>query len=806
MKVSLKLVKKYVDIKDIDINTLATDLTLRTVEVENVINTKDKFHDIVVGKILEVKSHPNADSLRICMVDINEEHPVQIVCGGSNLYEGELVVISKPGSEVYWHGTGDLVKIGKTKMRGEDSYGMICGASEVYLDSLFPPKDDHEIVDLTSLNLKIGDNIADALDLEDIILEIDNKSLSNRPDLWGHYGIAREISVIYNLPLKPLEKYKIDKELPLYDVEIQNFNKCHRYAGIEIDNVSIKESPLDIKTTLINCGLRPINAIVDITNYVMIAVGQPTHAFDKTHIKGEKIIVRDAKDNEKLILLDDQEITLSKDDLVIADIENALALAGIKGGKNDSILDTTTSILLEVANFNAQTIRKTEKKFVDKTDASMRFEKGIDAKRVDEGINLALTMFKEIFPECKIVKYTDNYPIKDEIVEINVPKKFLDERLGKELDSNKVSTILKNLGYEVDYNNEIYHVIVPSYRATGDVLVKDDVMGDLVRIIGFNSFEAKPLEIKHTHAIIQNKYLLERRLREYLSNRCGFNEIITYPWIDEKYINAAGLDKRLCVKLATPPAPELAYLRSSLIPGILESIAKNLRYYDEFKVYEMNQIFEQGIYHESSDDETLPVHKKYLTGAIVGKDAKKVFFDLKGVLENISGYTHMENITLKQGNKPSWADINAHLDICLNDEIIGSMGLISVSTMSSCKIKRVNVALFELNVDQLIPYTSRTNEYHRLNQFPLVEKDLSIIVDENISWAEISMYINKKVKELEFIDEYTGSQIPEGKKSISFRFKLGKEDGTLSSEEITEAMNSIIKVLNKTCNAILREE
>lgn len=806
MKVSLKLIKKYVDLPNIDINTIATDLTLKTVEVENVINTKDKFHDIVVGKILEVKDHPNADSLKVCMVDINEGDPVQIVCGGNNLYADELVVVSKPGSEVYWHGTGDLVKIGKTKMRGEDSYGMICGASEVYLDTLFPPKDDHEIVDLSKLDLNVGDNIADALNLEDTILEIDNKSLSNRPDLWGHYGIARELSVIYNVPLKELPKFDVDKNLPAYDVEIKNTDKCHRYAGIEIDNVAIIDSPMEIKNTLVNCGLRPINAIVDITNYVMIAVGQPTHAFDKTHVHNNKIIVRDAKQGEKLLLLDDNEIELDSSDLVIADEENALALAGIKGGKKDSILDTTTSVLLEVANFSATAIRKTGKKLVDKSDAQMRYEKGLDTHRVEEGINLALTLFKQIFPDCKIVKYTDNYPVQDNVIEIDVPQKFLDERLGKVLDSNIVSTILTGLGYNVKYENNIYHVIVPTYRATGDVTVKDDVMGDLVRILGFNSFEAKPLEIRHTHAIIQNKYLLERRLREYLANRCGFNEIITYPWIDEKYINASGLDKDVCVRLATPPAPELAYLHSSLIPGILESISKNLRYFDDFKIFEMNQVFEKGEYHESSEDETLPIHKKYLTGAVVCKDARKAFFDLKGVLENISSYTHMENITLKIGNKPSWADINAHLDICLNDEKIGSMGLVSVRTMSESKIKRVNVAMFELNVDKLVPFTSRTNTYHALSQFPLVEKDLSIIVDENISWENISMYISKKVKELEFVDEYTGSQIPDGKKSISFRFKLGKEDGTLSSEEINDSMNAIVKTLGKTCGATLREE
>lgn len=807
MKVSLNWIKKYIDIpENITEKQIAYDLTLRTVEVEGVENTGEKYHDIVVGKILQIKSHPNADLLKICITDIGEKEPVQIVCGGSNLYEGEYVVVSKPGAEVVWHGQGEPVKIKETKMRGEYSYGMICGAEEVFLDSFFPPKDEHEIVDLKGIECYPGQNVSELICMDDIILEIDNKSLTNRPDLWGHYGIARELSAIYNIPLKELPKLNIDVNIPKYNVEIKEPSKCNRYVGVEIDNVYQKESPMWMKALLVNCGMRPINAIVDITNYVMLAVGQPTHAFDKTHVSGEKIVVRNAQKDEKLLLLDDNYISLTEDDLVICDESNAMALAGIRGGKKDSILPETTGILLEVANFAASTIRKSGKRFDEKTDSAIRYEKSIDTERVEQGVALALQMFNDLFEAPSIVAYADEYPVKTERAKIDLPQEFLNVRLGKILDRETVETVLKSLGYDVEYKDGIYHVTAPVWRSTGDVSMKDDVMGDIARILSYESFEAKPLAIKLEHAVHQNKVLLERRIREYLAFRCGINEIFTYPWIDEKYIKAARIDTSLSVKLATPPAPEVAFLRSSLIPGMLEAANKNLRYYDAFKMFEVAQVFEKGEYHPSSEEETLPIHKKYVTGCIVGKNAKDIFYEAKGIVESMAEYCHMENLYFEQNVRPTWSDINAHLNIMCNNEVVGDIGLVSVGAMAEAKIKRTNVAIFEININKLIPFTSRTNKFKHLPLHPLVEKDLSVLVDETVTWMEISNSIKSKVKEVEFMEEYRGDQVPEGKKSIMLRVKIGNEDSTMTSEQINFEMESIIKSLNKKCGATLREE
>ena len=807
MKVSLNLIKKYIDLpKELTPEQIARDLTIKTVEVEDVEDVAKKYENIVVGKILEINPHPNADKLRVCKVDIGEKEPVQIVCGGSNLYENEYVVVSKPGAKVVWHGEGEPVEIKAMPMRGVDSFGMICAAEEVFLDGYFKSESETEIVDLKGVNCKPGQSIAEVISADDVVIEIDNKSLTNRPDLWGHYGIARELSAIYNVPLKELPKYDLEKGLKKYDIEIANPEKCARYIGVEIDGIEQKDAPMWMQTALINAGMKPINAIVDITNYVMIVTGQPMHAFDRTHIDGQKIIVRNAKKDEKLELLDGNNIELGEDDLVICDIHSPLCLAGIRGGIKDSVLPETTGVLLEVANFEASTIRKSEKRFDEKTDAGIRYEKGIDTERVDQGVNLALTLVKEIFPNSKIIAYADEYKEKTERAKIDVTKEFLNVRLGIAIEQKEIERILAKLGFDVKFENGVYHVIAPVWRSTGDISLRDDVLGEIARIIGYDNFEPKPLPIKVEHAVIQNDVLLERRLREYLSFRCSFDEVITYPWIEDKYIEAAGLDKTKMVRLATPPSPDMAHLRSSLIPSMLDSIAKNLRYFDDFKIYELTQVYEKGEYHESTEDETLPIHKKMLAGAIVGKNAREILYELKGVLEGISNYCHMEGLELEVGEKPAWADINAHMNILLNGEVIGCMGLLSIKTMLETKIKHTNVAMFELNVEKLVPYTSRTNEFKHLPGLPLIEKDLSILVDEKTTWEQIRSTIAPHVNEVIFVEEYRGGQVPEGKKSIMLKMKIENNETTMTSEEIGKLLDKIIKALFYKIGATLREE
>ena len=806
MNISMKFISRYVDLpSDLSYDQIAYDLTMRTVEVEDVIYTAAKFHDIVVGEIKEVKAHPNADALKVCIVDVGEDDLKQIVCGGSNLTSGHKVCVAKPGSEVVWHGEGEPVKLKETKLRGVSSYGMICGSTEVYLADIFPPKDEREIVDFTELGVdcEVGQCVAEAAGLDDVILEVDNKSLSNRPDLWGHYGVARELAAIYKVPFSELS-CDLPEGLPEYPVVIEEPERCNRFTATKIDNVCVKESPAWMKTLITNAGMRPINALVDITNFVLLAVGAPQHAYDSTHVSRDKIIVRLAKDGEKLLLLDEKDLELTHDHLVICDAEKPLNLAGIKGGKDDSVLDTTNSVILECAVFTAPGIRRTTAYFNEKTDAALRYEKGIDTQRADIGVSMALSLFREIYPECEISAFTDNYPVKTQKAVIDITQDFLDRRLGEVIERSEIEDILCRLGYEVEYENGTYHCKAPTWRSTGDVSIHDDILGDIARLLGYEYFKKQPLPVKFDESVHQVKMDLARRLREYLAFRCGMNEIFTYPWIDEKYIHAAGINTENSVRLATPPAPELAYLRASLIPGMLETVEKNHRYFDEFAVFEAAQVFEKGEYSPSSADEVLPVHRNLLSGAFAGKDAKTLFFKAKGVIEEMSGYCHFKPFTFKQKAKPSWADEKAWLNIAEEGRIVGSVGLISVQALTDSGIKLISAAAFELDTAMLEAYPSRTNEFRHLPQYPLVEQDLSLLVDESMTWGEINEAIKYMVKDLTFVEEYRGKQIPAGKKSIMLSLKIGNDDSTMTSKQIEKKMNGIIKVLGKKCGAQLR--
>ncbi|OJF77209.1 MAG: phenylalanine--tRNA ligase subunit beta [Treponema sp. CETP13] len=812
MFLSVNWLKEYVELpKDLTMEKLAYDLTMRTVEVEQIIDFSAKFHDICVGEITEVKDHPDADKLRVCQVNIGEDEDIQIVCGGSNLAVGMKVIVSKIGSEVVWHGEGEPVKIKKTKMRGVESYGMICASEEVFLKDFFPMPDEDSIVDLSNIDCKAGDSIAQVMGFNDYVLEIDNKSMTNRPDLWGHYGIARELSAIYKTELKPLSASKIDPKLPKFPIEIKDSDACMRYAGLVIENVKNEAAPLWMQSALFRAGQRPINKLVDITNYIMLAVGQPTHAFDRTHVK-DGIIVRRAKENEKLLLLDDKELELSSSDLVIADHESSLALAGVKGGKKDSILETTTSVVLEVATFDAQTIRKTSKAYDTRTEASNRYEKAIDTARVDQGLSLGIKLFEQLYPECKLVAFGDNCPKPTVPAVIDVDKNYLNTRLGRKLTYQDILHSMQGLGFTITEQGDSYHCIAPIWRSTGDVSLPADILEEVARLYGYENFEKMPLTGVISKAVKQPKVMLERRIREFLAFRCGFTEVFTYPWINDQFIKASGLDAKKAVRLATPPSPELANLRFSLVPGLLEAVQKNRRYFDSFKIFETAQVYEKGEMHPSCQEETLPLQRQFIAGCIVGKDAEQIFFDLKGVLESMSRYCHMQEFSLEQvtstepnSAKPSWADNKVYLNIVQNNEVIGSMALLSAVTMKEADIKHCAVAMFELNRDKLIPFASRDNTFKHLPLFPLVEQDLSLLVNEDVSWQTIKKLIGKKVNELEFIEEYRGKQVPKGKKSIVLRVRFGSDEGTLTSKQISKKMDTIIKILSKMTGAELRD-
>ena len=804
MKVSLNWVREYVDLPaDLTMEQLSYDLTMRTVEVEGTENPANSLKKVVIGKILEVNPHPNADMLRVCTVDIGSNEPGTIVCGGSNLRAGQIVVVAVPGSIVKWHGVGDPVEIKSAKLRGVKSEGMICAASELGLEDLFPTDDEKVIMDLSGWDAKPGDLASDVLQLNDCILEIDNKSMTNRPDLWGHYGIARELAAIYGKELKPLPAFKAPAGTPKFPVDIQDENLCRRYAAVVYQGLKNEPSPYWLQLKIWKVGMRPINNLVDITNYIMLATGQPTHGFDKNRVDGG-IVVRRASECEKLELLDRRELSLTASDLLICNFKEPICLAGIMGGKWDSILPETSEMVLELANFDALSVRRSTQRFGVRTEASSRYEKSIDTQRIDLAMGLADRTIQMILPQAKVVAFNDNYPVKTEPHVINVPMTFLTERLGRTLSPQNVSQSLKPLGLVASYNDGVFKVEVPSWRSTGDISLPDDILEEVARMIGYENFDFIAPTVALNAAVNQRNVDIDRAIREYLAYRCGLQEIFTYPWIDEKYIRAAGINPGDCLAMSTPPSPDTAHLRSSLIPGLLESIVTNLKYYDTFKCFELAQVFHRGQTHPSELAETLPLQERNLTTAFVGGNAADLFREAKGVLEMLSRIAQIEDIYFVQITKPEWADKKVWLNITTGNDTIGSLGLLSPKAARMAGIKRAQAALMELNVEKLKPLPSRQNKFEHLPQLPLVRQDLSMIIDENVKWLDIEKLISRMVRSCEFIEEYHGKQIPIGKKSVMFRVWIGSDEKTLTADEIDQKMQSVIKHIGKELGGEIR--
>ena len=813
MKLSLSWIRDYVNLpEDTDLKKLAYDLTMSTVEVEDVEDLARRFDNMVVGVIEKIEPHPNADKLRVCKVDIGGEVK-DIVCGGINLKEGMRVAVSCPGATVRWHGEGEPVVIKNSKLRGVESFGMICASDEIGLGELFPASMEAEILDLSAFPVPAGTPLAEALDMNDIILEIDNKSMTNRPDLWGHYGIAREIAALYDLPLAEIKPYEADVQSDI-KVEIADPDRCTRYIGVEMSGVEVKPSPYKMQNRIWKAGMRPINALVDITNYVMLATGNPTHAFDADNIT-DHIVVRHASEGEKLTLLNENELDLCADDLVITDSEGPVALAGVMGGAKDSILPHTKRVILEVANFESTGIRRTALRYDTRTEASSRYEKGIDPERCDQALALSLQYFQELYPELKVTGYCDQYVKKLKKAEIDVDLKWLAKRIGKNLSNDVIRGKLELLGFQVQIDGDNMHVTAPTWRSTGDISIKDDVMEEVARMYGYDNFEATEFTTSFEGAINQKDQDLIRNIKEYLAIRCGMQEIYTYPWMNDTFVNAILKSTEGVLKLSTPPAPELSCIRSSLLPNICEAVVKNERYFNDFSIFEEAQVFFDKNYSSPYDEtESLPEQRRHIGAAFASseKSINLLFREAKGVLEYMPRYTHMEGFTFRKEEKPAWADHVVWLNIYLGDEKIGDMGLLAKKESMECGIKNLSVMLFELDATKLRPLASRTNKFVHLAEYPETDYDISMLFDSSAVWTDIYETIMGKkkasalLKDAAFVDEYRGKQIPQGKKSVTIRLTIGSSEKTLTSQEIENAANQVMKKLEKKMGAELRTQ
>lgn len=797
MFVSLNWLRDFVDVpKDVDAKELGKLITVRTAEIDRVINEGESFANIVIGKITEVKKHPDADMLRIVMTDIGDK-TVQIVCGGSNLEENQLVAVALPGAIVKWHGE-EVVEIKVSKVRGVESHGMICASEEIGLGK---SGGEREIMDLSYTKAKAGTLLAETLGKNDIIFEFDNKSLTHRPDLWGHLGIAREIAAITGwsfVEKKPKVKIPLEGKIP--HIEVFDTDLCPRYMGLVIKNVKVAQSPEWIQNRLLATGHSIFNNIVDVTNFVMEEIGQPLHAFDLREIEGG-IVVRRAKKSETIVTLDGEEKKLDENILLIADHKKALAIAGVMGGKHSGIQDDTVDILIESANFDPSAVRQASIKVGLRTDAVQRFEKSLDPKYCKRALLRAAELILELCPEAEISgPYADviNYDDKEKIVEVSTQK--IRSKIGTEISAPEMADYLERLGFVVegrfDESSQMLRVKVPSYRATKDINFEDDIVEEIARMHGYENIPnlVPSLPARAPRVNIQRKN--EHDAREILAYSLKLTETYNYSFYSIKTIEQYGLKENEHIKLLNILSEDQTHMRATLIPNLVASLMEAAKFEESPAIFEFGRSYREV-------GEFMPEEKTVLAVAKIIKS--DTFSNIKSLLEeflDIFGVKGAELIEVQE--EIPYAHPHQRAEIKLRGKSIGNIFVLHPS------IQDGKIAAFEINFEALSNARNKNIVYESASKFPSIDFDISVLVDKKVSYAELEKALRKSVPEvlqkIELFDIYEGEKIDADKKSLAFRLTLQSEDRTLSKEDLAKAQVSSWNALEKIGGIVRKGE
>ncbi len=802
MLLSLKWIGDYVELPpDLEPSKLAHDLTMSTVEVERVEDLAESLQNIVVAEVRSTSAHPKADRLQVVQVDDGTGERT-VVCGGSNVVAGMRVVLALPGARCR-DKTGQPFEIVVSAVRGVESAGMLCAGVELGLGHLLPCG-GHEIIDLQDIDAAAGTPLATAIGYDDILLEIDNKSLTNRPDLWGHYGMARELAALYGRPLRPLPEFEPPTDDGGLTVEIADEQRCSRYTATRFLGVRATASPLWMRSRLAKVGVRPINLLVDLTNYVMMAVGQPSHAFDARDLPS-RVEVRRAGPGEPLTLLDGSELTLDPQTLVIADAQAPVALAGVMGGEA-AVRDDTESLWLEIASFDPVEVRRVARRFGLRTESSIRFEKGIDPDRVRPALALFVELLRREQPSVEVSAHVDRFPRPLQRTPIEVEVEFLHRRLGRALPEDEMQASLERLGFEVARHGGRFSLLTPPWRATGDVSLPEDIVEEIARLHGYEALGFSPPVVELRAPVIQPRRRMERRLKEALATHAGLREVLTYPWVSTGLLEAVGMAELGTIGLAHPPSPDLR-LAPSLVPHMLSTVAANLRFLNTFGIFELNRVFSDEFESSPGTDERLPIQPRKLVAAFVGPDASAMFYRAKGVLGALAKIVQFEPLGFARDVEAPWADPAARLGITAGTQTIGVLAVVSARTKRKVGIRGADVALLELDVDALQPLSSRHNEVREVPAFPQVDFDVNVVVERKVEWTtiqELAAGAGPLVRGVSFVDEYVGQQVPDGHKSVTMRLRLGSDEGTLVREQIDEAAGLVVAALKQRLDATIR--
>ena len=799
MLISLNWLKQYIDLDGIEINEMENALTMIGQEVEKIDIVGGNLDKVVVAHLEEVKKHPNADSLTLCKVN-NGKEILQIVCGATNHKTGDKVALAQVGARLKEDFT-----IKKGKIRGEESNGMLCSEDELGIGS------DKDGIIILPEDAPVGVPFKDYLGINDTVFELE--ITPNRPDCLSHIGIARELSAYYGKELKYPEteiKSEIsEKTSDNVKVSIEDSNLSRRYVTRILKNVTVKESPKWLKERIEAVGLRSINNIVDVSNFILMEMNHPNHVFDLDKIEGNEIKVKSAVKGDKLVTLDEQERELEDGDIVICDSKKILALGGVMGGLDSEVTDNTKNILLEVAQFNSQNVRKTSRRLTLSSDSSYRFERGIDVEDSIKVINRLANLIQEVAGGEILNGYVDVYPVPHEnkVAELNFER--LNRFVGKVIPREKVIEILRNLEIDVKDNGETLTLTAPSYR--GDLELEQDYFEEVIRMYGFDNIE----NILPRVDINKNSTLDTTKLTDRVKTICasvGLKEVINYSFIPKdalQKLKFTGVSEDKLIDISNPITEDFVTMRPTLLYSLIKNAKDNMnRNVSNIRFFEVSRTFEKaeelakedikvGIILAGENDKTLwnpkPVHYD--------------FYDLKGIVEEIFSKLKFQSFSIKRSVQTEFHP-GRSADVFVGKEYIGSFGEIHPDVLENFGLNKKTVLVAEFNIELIKKYINKPFVYQGIVKYPAVPRDLALVMNENILVGDVLKTIekiDKKVEKVELFDIYQGIGVEPGKKSVAISILLRDDSKTLEEKEINDIIDKILAKMKKDYMAELRQ-
>ena len=799
MLISLNWLKQYIDLDGIEINEMENALTMIGQEVEKIEVLGDNLENVVTAQIIEKEMHPDSDHLTICKVD-NGKEILQIVCGAPNHKAGDKVVLAQVGAKL----APDFV-IKKGKIRGVESNGMLCSEEELNIG-----KDSDGIMILPE-DTPVGVPMKEYLGINDTVFELE--ITPNRPDCLSHIGIARELGAYYNKEVKypsfAINSESSEKTADNISVEIENSNLAKRYVARIIKNVTVKESPKWLKERVESIGIRSINNIVDASNFIMMELNQPNHTFDLDKIEGGKIVVRAGNENEKLVMLDEQERELNSDDIVISDGVKAVALGGVMGGQNSEITENTKNILLEAANFNSQNVRKTSRRLTLFSESSYRFERRVDEENAINVINRLANIIQEVAGGEILEGVVDNYPVpyKKKTATLNFER--LNCFVGKNIPRETVIGILTRLEIEVVDNGETLTLTAPTYR--DDLENEQDYFEEVIRMYGFDNIEniLPKLDISEKPVIDTTKLSTQVKL---IAANAGLKEVINYSFVPKdamEKIKYTSVERENLIDLLRPITEDFVTLRPTLLYSLLKNAKENMnRNVTSIRFFEVSRTFVKA--------EELAKEEVKLGIILAGENNKTLwnpkpvpydFYDLKGIVEEIFTQLKFNNYMIKRSEQSQYHP-GRSVDVFVGRELIGSFGEIHPDVLENFDLGKTSVLVGEFNIDLIQKYIGKKIKYQGIVKYPAVPRDFAFVMREDILVGDVLKTIqkvDKKIEKVELFDIYQGAGVLPGMKSVAISVILRDKNKTLEEKEIVDISNKIVAKIEKDYGAVLRQ-